>query len=84
VKGVVHKLGEACFEKAVLDISNLVMAQPQRVAVFLSDVLKVSGDLGLSIRVVGTADLPKALKGFEETKDLRCFSTIEEARSQAA
>ena len=84
VKTVVQKLGEACFERAVLDITNLVLAQPQRVAVFLADVLKVSGDLGLSIRVVGTADLPKALKGFEETKDLRCFSTIEEARAQAA
>jgi two-component system cell cycle response regulator len=84
VKTVVQKLGEACFERAVLDITNLALAQPQRVAVFLADVLKVSGDLGLSIRVVGSADLPKALKGFEETKDLRCFSTIEEARSQAA
>lgn len=84
VKGVIQKLGEACFESAVIDASNLPLQQAARVAQFLVDVFKVASDLGITIKVVASTEFPKALRGFQETKDLRCFSTVEEARSQAA
>jgi DNA-binding response OmpR family regulator len=84
VKAVVQKLGEACFEMAVIDAVHIPLQQPARVAQFLVDTFKVAGDLGISVKVVGSPELPKAMRGFQETKDLRCFTTVEEARSQAA
>jgi two-component system cell cycle response regulator len=84
VKGVVQKLGEACFESAVLDATLLTLLQPARVAQFLVDTFKVATDLGISLKVVGTPELPKAMRGFQETKDLHCFTSVDEARSRAA
>jgi DNA-binding response OmpR family regulator len=84
VKGVVQKLGEACFENAIIDANNLPLQQAARVAQFLVDVFKAASELGITIKVVASPELPRALRGFQETKDLHCFSTVEEARSQAA
>jgi DNA-binding response OmpR family regulator len=84
VKTVVQKLGEACFEMAVIDAVNIPLQQPARVAQFLVDTFKVAGDLGISVKVVSSPELPKAMRGFQETKDLHCFTTVEEARAQAA
>ncbi len=84
VKGVVQKLGEACFEKMVLDASSLTLLQPARVAQFLVDTFKSAQELGISVKVVASEDLPRAMRGFQETKDVHCFSSIEQARSQAA
>jgi DNA-binding response OmpR family regulator len=84
VKGVVQKLGEACFEKMVLDATNLPLIQPARVAQFLVDTFKTAQELGISVRLVASDELPRAMRGFQETKDVHCFSSIEQARSQAA
>ena len=84
VKAVVQKLGEACFETAVIDATHVPLQQPARVAQFLVDVFKAAGELGISVKVVASAELPKAMRGFQETKDLRCFTSVEEARAQAA
>jgi DNA-binding response OmpR family regulator len=84
VKTVVQKLGEACFEKALIDATTIPLQQPARVAQFLVDIFKVATDLGLAVKVVGSPELPKAMRGFQETKDLHCFTSVEEARSQAA
>jgi DNA-binding response OmpR family regulator len=84
VKVVVQKLGEACFEKMVLDATNLPLLQPARVAQFLVDTFKTATELGISVRLVASDELPRAMRGFQETKDVRCFTSIEQARSQAA
>jgi hypothetical protein len=84
VKGVVQKLGEACFEKMVLDASHLPLIQPARVAQFLVDTFKNAQDLGISVRLVASEELPRAMRGFQETKDVHCYSSVEQARSQAA
>ncbi len=84
VKGVVQTLGEACFENAVLDASQLTLVQPSRVAKFLVDTLKAAAELGIAVKLVGSPELPKAMRGFQETQDLACFTTVDEARSQAA
>jgi two-component system, cell cycle response regulator len=84
VKTVVQKLGEACFETAVIDATHIPLQQPARVAQFLVDAYKVASDLGISVKVVGSPELLKAMRGFQETKDLHCFASVEEARSQAA
>jgi two-component system, cell cycle response regulator len=84
VKAVVQKLGEACFENAVVDATHLTLLQPARVAQFLVDTFKTAADLGLAIKVVGSAELPRAMRGFQETKDLRCYTTVAEARARAA
>jgi len=84
VRGVVQKLGEACFESAVLDATHVTLLQPARVAQFLVDIFKAATDLGIAVKVVGSPELPKAMRGFQETKDLHCFTTVAEARAQAA
>jgi len=84
VKTVVQKLGEACFEKAVIDATQIPLQQPARVAQFLVDTFKTATDLGIAVKVVGSPELPKAMRGFQETKDLHCFTSVEEARAQAA
>jgi len=84
VKSVVQKLGEACFENAVIDATNVPLMQPARVAQFLVDIFKVATELGLAVKVVGSPELPKAMSGFQETKDLHCFTSVDEARSKAA
>jgi hypothetical protein len=84
VKALVQKLGEACFETAVIDATNVPLTQPARVAQFFVDTFKVASDLGILVKVVASPELPKAMRGFHETKDLRCFTSVEEARSQAA
>jgi two-component system cell cycle response regulator len=84
VKTVVQKLGEACFEDAVIDATHIPLQQPARVAQFLVDTFKVASDLGISVKVVASPELPKAMSGFQETKDLHCFATVEQARAKAA
>ena len=84
VKLVVQKLGEACFENAVIDATHIPLQQPARVAQFLVDTFKVASELGISVKVVGSPELPKAMSGFQETKDLHCFTTVEQARAKAA
>jgi CheY-like chemotaxis protein len=84
VKTVVQKLGEACFENAVIDATHVPLMQPARVAQFLVDTFKVASELGISVKVVGSPELPRAMSGFQETKDLHCFTSVEQARSKAA
>jgi DNA-binding NtrC family response regulator len=84
VKTVVQKLGEACFEDAVIDATHIPLQQPARVAQFLVDTFKIASDLGITVKVVASPELPKAMSGFQETKDLRCFTTVEQARAKAA
>lgn len=84
VKAVVQKLGEACFENVVVDATHITLLQPSRVAQFLVDTFKTAGDLGIAVKVVGSDELPVALRGFQETKDLRCFTSVAAARAQAA
>jgi hypothetical protein len=68
----------------VLDASNLPLVQPARVAQFLVDTFKTATELGITVRLVASDELPKAMRGFQETKDVRCFASIEQARAQAA
>jgi DNA-binding response OmpR family regulator len=84
VKTVVQKLGEACFENAVIDVTHVPLMQPARVAQFLVDTFKVATELGISVKVVGSPELTRAMSGFQETKDLHCFTSVEQARSKAA
>jgi two-component system, cell cycle response regulator len=84
VKAVIQRLGEACFEKMVLDATNLPLPQPARVAQFLVDTFKSASELGISVKLVASEELPKAMRGFQETKDIHCYSSIEQARSRAA
>jgi two-component system cell cycle response regulator len=84
VKAIVQKLAEACFEKVVLDVTHLSLLQPARVAQFLVDTFRTAADLGISVVLVASEELPKAMRGFQETKDVHCFASVEQARSQAA
>lgn len=82
VKTVVQKLGEACFESAIIDATHVPLTQPARVAQFLVNTFAVASELGISVKVVGSLELPKAMSGFQETKDLRCFTSVGRARSK--
>jgi DNA-binding response OmpR family regulator len=83
LKEIMSKLAEACFDSAVLDASQLPLGQPMRVAQFMADLSKVSADCGVTLRLVGSAELATVMKGFDEAKSIRLFQSVEEARAAA-
>jgi DNA-binding response OmpR family regulator len=83
LKDVLSKLAEACFDSAVLDATELPLAQPLRAGQFMAEVAKASTDAGVSLRVVGSADLATVVSRFEEAKTVKLFQTVEEARAAA-
>jgi two-component system, cell cycle response regulator len=83
LKEVVSKLAEACFDSAVLDASALPLNQPLRAGQFVAEVCKAFADSGVSLRIVGSAELATVVSSFEEAKAVRLFNSVEEARAAA-
>jgi two-component system cell cycle response regulator len=82
-KEAIGKLAEGCFDSAVLDATQLPLVQPIRAAQFMAEVCKASADCGVSLRVVGSAELAAVIAGFQDAKSLRLFHSVEEARATA-
>jgi two-component system, cell cycle response regulator len=83
LKEVLSKLAEACFDSAVLDAMQLPLAQPLRAGQFMAEVARASTSVGVSLRVVGSANLATMVSRFEEAKAVRLFQSVEEARTAA-
>ncbi len=81
MKETISKMAEACYDKVVLDATALPLSQPLWAAQFMIDACKAGSQVGITLRAVGQAELAKVVGGFEETKDVRFFNTLEEARA---
>lgn len=81
MKEAMSKMAAACYDKVVLDATAMPLAQPLYAAQFMIETCKVGSQVGISVRAVGQAELARVVGGFEETKDVRFFNTLEEARA---
>ncbi len=55
--------------------------EADKLAKFVIQVAEKSKEFGMSLSLVGPEPAKKALAGFTETKELRFFPTIQEARA---
>jgi DNA-binding response OmpR family regulator len=76
-----HGLAEACVDSVLVDVTCLPQAHAPRAARFVADLLAKQAALGLKLRLVAAAPLQEALRTLPETRDLRTFFTVEEARA---
>jgi CheY-like chemotaxis protein len=69
--------------KVVLDLGTPPL-ECDRLPKLVLSVADQSRELGVSLAVVGPADVSKILAGYIETKDLKVFGNVREARAGAA
>jgi two-component system, cell cycle response regulator len=80
---VLEKVASACYEEVVLDLAK-VPTQGDRLPKLLVAVAGQAREMGMGMAVIGTAEIQKVLASFEETRDIRYFATVQEARAAAA
>jgi two-component system cell cycle response regulator len=79
LKDAVKDIAEACFESVILDASKLP-ADPSRMAQLITEFDQSAKSFGLSVTLVGPAAIKRVLENFADTKDLKVFETLKEAR----
>jgi DNA-binding response OmpR family regulator len=77
-----EKLASACFEASILDMSNLPVRNDKLVRLVV-DTDKEAKKLGISLSLVGNAEMKKVMSSITETATLRFFGTLSEARAEA-
>jgi len=77
---VLNKVASACYEEVILDVAS-VPNQGDRLPKLLASVAGQAKEAGMSVSVVGTAEVQKVLLSFEETAGLRYFGSVQEARA---
>jgi two-component system cell cycle response regulator len=77
---VLNKVASACYESILLDLSN-VPTQGERLPKLLVNVAEQVKGVGMEMSIVGTGDIQKVLASFEETRAIRYFATVQEARA---
>lgn len=75
-----EKVAAACYDEVVLDLGS-PPGEADKLAKFVIQVGEKSKEFGMSLSLVGPEAAKKALAGFTETKELRFFPTIQEARA---
>lgn len=78
-----EKVAAACHDEIVLDVGSPPL-EGDRLPKLVIAVSTRAREFGMTLSLVGSAEMRKVLGGYEETKDLRCFSTVQEARAGAA
>jgi two-component system, cell cycle response regulator len=78
-----EKIAAACYDEAVLDLGT-PPGEADKLAKFVIAVSGKSKEFGMSISVVGPEPARKALAGFEETKEIRFFPSVQAAKAGAA
>ena len=79
---VLNKVASACYEEVIVDLAQ-VPSQGDRLPKLLVTVAGQAKEVGMSMSVVGTADVQKSLASFEETRGIRWFGSVQEARAAA-
>ncbi|HYD40138.1 MAG TPA: response regulator [Anaeromyxobacter sp.] len=78
-----EKVAAACYDEVVLDVGTPPL-EGDRLPKFVLAVADKSKEFGMSLSLVGPADVRKVLGGYTETKDLKFFGSVPEARAGAA
>ncbi|HET6412267.1 MAG TPA: response regulator [Anaeromyxobacter sp.] len=81
--GALEKVAAACYDEVVLDLGAPPL-EGDRLPKFVVAVFEKSKEFGMSLSLVGPAEVHKILGGYTETKDLKVFATVKEARVGAA
>jgi DNA-binding response OmpR family regulator len=74
-----EKIAAACYDEAVLDL-GAPPGEADKLAKFVIAVTGKSKEFGMSLSVVGPETARKALAGFEETKEVKFFPSVQAAR----
>jgi DNA-binding response OmpR family regulator len=78
--GALEKVAAACYDEVVLDL-GMPPLEGDRLPKMILEVAEKSTEFGMSLAVVGSAEVRKILGGYTETKDLKFYGTIQEARA---
>jgi DNA-binding response OmpR family regulator len=84
IKDAVEQLGQACFDEAIVDATLLPVMQGAGTALFVAQLVEVCRTIGVAVHLVASNDVAAVLRNFQETKDLHCHGTLEDARALAA
>jgi len=74
-----EKIAAACYDEAILDLGT-PPGEADKLAKLVIAVTGKSKEFGMSLAVVGPETARKALAGFEETKEVHFFPTVQAAR----
>jgi DNA-binding response OmpR family regulator len=80
---VLNKVASACYETVVVELGP-TPAQADRLAKLLITVSGQAREMGMEMSVVGTSDTQKMLAQFEETKAIKFYGSVQEARAAGA
>ena len=80
---VLNKVASACYEEVVVDLGK-APTQGDRLPKLLVSLVSQSKEMGMAMSVVGTPDIQKLLASFEETRGIKYFGTLQEARAAVA
>jgi two-component system cell cycle response regulator len=78
-----EKVAAACYDEVVLDLGTPPL-EGDRLPKLVLAVNEKTKELGMSLSLVGPAEVHKILGGYTETKDLKIYGNVQEARSGAA
>jgi DNA-binding response OmpR family regulator len=77
-----EKVAAACYDEVVFDLGAPPL-EGDRLPKLVLAVSEKSQEFGMSLSIVGPAEVRKVLGGYTETKDIRFFGTVQEARGAA-
>jgi two-component system, cell cycle response regulator len=80
---VLGKVAAACYENVVVDLGNAAMPGDKLPKLLIS-VASQAKDMGMAMSVVAGSEVQKVLAGFEETKGIKVYGTVQEARAAGA
>ncbi len=80
---VLNKVASACYEQVIVDLAS-APTQGDRLPKLLVSVVGQAREMGMAMSVVGSADIQKLLASFEETRGIKYFGTVQEARAAGA
>ncbi|HVO19352.1 MAG TPA: response regulator [Anaeromyxobacter sp.] len=78
-----EKVAAACYDEVVLDLGTPPL-EGDRLPKLVLAVSEKSKELGMSLALVGPPDVSKILGGYTETKDLKVYGNVQEARAGMA
>lgn len=78
-----EKVAAACYDEVLLDL-GAPPGEADKLAKFVLAVAEKSKEFGMTLALVGPEGARKQLAGFTETKELRYFPSIQEARAGGA
>jgi DNA-binding NarL/FixJ family response regulator len=80
---VLNKVASACYEEVIVDLAQ-VPTQGDRLPKLLVTVAGQAKEMGMTMSVIGTPDIQKVLAQFEETRGIKYFGSVQDARAAAA